>query len=199
MNERNICKLVGNVTDNFDGGFTLETTIQNFVGDKFSEKHPVKGESQKIGAKLAVIGHFETIDRKTWIIADKITPVKKGALGINLAHIIGKAARAFKFFPKLDQKSAFGNVLLMTGDGQFHRGIIFGSAAYLLSRKCTKGSEVSLQGRIQHRPYEDNDGNMQYMLEIVGDEDETTVLKSAKRVDQFVDDLPDEMPEGAVI
>lgn len=48
--------------------------------------------------------------------------------------------------------------------------VAWGSSALFVSRYFSKGSMIAIQGRIQTRPYEDNNGNKRTAFEVVASE-----------------------------
>lgn len=48
--------------------------------------------------------------------------------------------------------------------------VAWGSTALFVSRYFSKGSMIAIQGRIQTRPYEDNNGNKRTAFEVVASE-----------------------------
>lgn len=63
---------------------------------------------------------------------------------------------------------------LATNDGmgenittEWHRVTVFGKAAEVIQKYCTKGSQLFIEGRLRTNKYQDKNGNMQYSTEIV--------------------------------
>ncbi len=50
---------------------------------------------------------------------------------------------------------------------QWHNVIAWGKQADELVKSVAKGYKIEVQGKIQHRSYEDKDGNTKYVTEIV--------------------------------
>ena len=56
-----------------------------------------------------------------------------------------------------------------TDQTEWHRVTVFGRQAETVGKFCAKGSLVCIEGRIQTRQWEDNEGNTRYTTEIVAD------------------------------
>ena len=54
-------------------------------------------------------------------------------------------------------------------DAQFHNIVVFGTQAENVAQYLRKGSSVLIEGRMQTRPWEAQDGKKQYRTEIVAD------------------------------
>ena len=52
-------------------------------------------------------------------------------------------------------------------DTQWHNVVIWGNLADLAEQYLHKGKEVALEGKLNHRSYQDKDGNQRYITEIV--------------------------------
>jgi single-strand DNA-binding protein len=52
---------------------------------------------------------------------------------------------------------------------EWHKVVIFGPAAEVAGNHLSKGSAVLIQGKLQTRKWEDNDGNTRYSTEVVAD------------------------------
>ena len=52
-------------------------------------------------------------------------------------------------------------------DTQWHNIVIWGNLAEIAEKYLQKGKEVALEGKLNHRSYEDKDGNKRYISEIV--------------------------------
>jgi single-strand DNA-binding protein len=50
----------------------------------------------------------------------------------------------------------------------FHNIVFWGKTAELISQLCDKGSKIYVEGRLQTRSWEDNDGKRNYKTEVVG-------------------------------
>ena len=55
-------------------------------------------------------------------------------------------------------------------DTQWHQVVAFGKTAELMSKLLKKGSEVAFLGKLNHRSYEDKEGNKRYVTEVVANE-----------------------------
>jgi len=53
---------------------------------------------------------------------------------------------------------------------EWHRVVFFGRTAEVCGEYLTKGSQIFVEGRIQTRTWEDQEGQTRYMTEIVGRE-----------------------------
>ena len=51
---------------------------------------------------------------------------------------------------------------------EWHRLVFFGKLAEIVGEYLTKGSQIYVEGRIQTRTWEDNEGKTRYTTEIVG-------------------------------
>lgn len=169
----------------------MTTTEFSSDGREFTEDHEIHfakkkdSASIKAGDKIRVMGHLKRNDDNITIIEILSPPEKhEDDDDLNVARIVGKAHRTFEFYPRAEGRVALGN-LLVTVENTIYRGVAFGHLAHTLHRNCSKGSDVQLEGRLRTREYEDRDGDMQSMLEIVADPDFTKVLKKAAIVDRF--------------
>lgn len=52
-------------------------------------------------------------------------------------------------------------------DTEWHSAIVWGKLADIVEKYVTKGKEVALEGKLQHRSYEDKAGEKKYVTEIV--------------------------------
>ena len=52
----------------------------------------------------------------------------------------------------------------------WHNVVAWGKTAEIISEKCTKGSEVVINGKLVNRVYEDKTGTKKYITEIVVNE-----------------------------
>ena len=52
-------------------------------------------------------------------------------------------------------------------DTQWHNVVIWGNLAEIAEQYLQKGKEVALEGKLNHRSYEDTEGNKRYVTEIV--------------------------------
>jgi single-strand DNA-binding protein len=99
---------------------------------------------------------------------------------LNKAMIIGNLTRdpELKSLPSGVQVSSFGvatNSVWRDKDGnkkedtQYHNIVVFGRQAETVSQYLRKGSSVLVEGRIQTRSWEGQDGKKNYRTEIVAD------------------------------
>ena len=84
-------------------------------------------------------------------------------------------------------------------DTQWHNIVIWGNLAEVAEKYLQKGKEIALEGKLNHRSYEDQEGNKRYVTEVVANEflmlgkkEEETTKKKQSKVKQTVptDDLP---------
>ena len=54
-----------------------------------------------------------------------------------------------------------------TFDTQWHNLVAWGKVAEIIGKYLKKGNEVAVEGRINNRSYEDKEGNIKYVNEIV--------------------------------
>lgn len=52
-------------------------------------------------------------------------------------------------------------------DTQWHNIVAWGKTAELIERFVTKGKEMAIEGKLNTRSYEDQDGNKRYVTEII--------------------------------
>ena len=83
-------------------------------------------------------------------------------------------------------------------DTQWHNVVVWGNLAQIAEQYLQKGKEVALEGKLNHRSYEDKEGNKRYISEIVvsdflmlGKRDEPVrATQKAKQPTVPADDLP---------
>ena len=201
MEEKNRIMLAGVVLEKGKTGIKMETSELSFDGnEEYSHIHPVEMSSGdlkavKKGMKIRVLGEFgrDEETRRTRIEAKIVTPNYIGE-DVNKGELVGKAHRSFQFFPAITDKQAFGNVIVRLESGLMVRGVCFVPTCHRFVRECTTGSTVQILGRVQHRDYYDRAGDLTQMIEIVGDDDFTNVLKSVELVNPF--DEADDVAEA---
>lgn len=76
----------------------------------------------------------------------------------------GKTMAKFSLATKDSYVDAAGKRVTET---QWHNIIAWGPLAKIAGQYLVKGSEVAVEGKITHRPYEDKDGKKCYFTEIV--------------------------------
>jgi len=64
---------------------------------------------------------------------------------------------------------------------EWHRIVAFDKQAEIAAKYLVKGSQVHVEGRIQYRTFEGNDGNKKYFTEIVAER--VTLLNNKKNTD----------------
>lgn len=94
----------------------------------------------------------------------------------NTAQILGNATKT----PELRVTPSGKHVLQLdiatnykTQEGkeipEFHRVVVWGKTAEIVSQKITQGTRVFVEGRLQTRSWEDSQGNKKYTTEIVAE------------------------------
>jgi len=218
MEIRNRVAIAGTVVEkgglndlNGEHGILVETNELSFNGlEEYSHVHPVpmsktESKSLKKGMKVKIAGKFgvmefvdkdERNNRIGYIVATSVTPNYAGD-DINLGELRGAAHRSFQFFPAKGDQQAFGNVIVRLKAGLMIRGVCFQPTCHRFAQECTTGSEVTVLGRVQHRPYLDRrSGKMKKMLEVVGNDDFTKVIESVELINPF--DVMDETEVEAI-
>lgn len=71
-------------------------------------------------------------------------------------------------------------------DADFIPFVVWGKKATLIEEYCDKGDLIGLDGRIQSRSYEDNNGERQFVIEMIVDH--VQFLQSKKDKDIPIDD-----------
>ena len=71
-------------------------------------------------------------------------------------------------------------------DVDYIRCVLWNALAEHTCEYCKKGDLVGIKGRIQNRSYEDEEGNIKYITEIMVDR--ITFLASAKHHDEIIND-----------
>lgn len=99
-------------------------------------------------------------------------------MNLNKTFLIGNLTRdpEIRALPSGQSVASFGvatNRFFTGKDGQkqqdvqFHNIVAFGRLADIVKRYLTKGSLVMIEGRLQHRSWEGQDGQKKYRTEIV--------------------------------
>lgn len=85
-------------------------------------------------------------------------------------------------------------------DADFFNISIFGKQADNVSKYCVKGNLVAIEGRIQNRTYDAQDGSKRYVTDIVADHVEFLGSKKDSQNSGYVADrnYMDQMPEAPV-
>lgn len=52
-------------------------------------------------------------------------------------------------------------------DVQWHNIVVWGRKADIVKQYLTKGNEIAIEGKLAHRSWEDKEGNMRYISEVV--------------------------------
>jgi single-strand DNA-binding protein len=65
---------------------------------------------------------------------------------------------------------------------EWHRVVFFNKTAEICGQYLVKGSQVYIEGRIQYRQYEAEDGTTRYSTEIMGDKMQMIGAKTADQV-----------------
>lgn len=55
-------------------------------------------------------------------------------------------------------------------DTQWHNIVVWGNLVEIAEKYLQKGKEVALEGKLNHRSYQDKDGNKRYVTEVVANE-----------------------------
>lgn len=81
----------------------------------------------------------------------------------------------------------------------FHSVILWGKLAELAEQYLTKGKQISIEGEVQNRSYEDKDGNKRFITEIVADEIEFlssggSNVKAKDRMEGFTEVTDEKLP-----
>jgi hypothetical protein len=189
--EFNGVKLVGDVLALSPTGILLETKSET---GEFSESHEVLVKPKKAlkalkeGMKISLFATLEQIEKRTKIVADtkSITEVDGDEDYVNIARLIGRTAGTFQYWAPSYGKRAFGN-LLVEVKGTIFRSVLFAACATGFDRICKRDSTVQVQGRLRKREFSNNAGDLDSMLEIIADPDETKVLAIAQTIDPFAE------------
>jgi hypothetical protein len=186
--EFNGVKLVGDVLALSPTGILLETKSET---GEFSETHEVLVKPKKAlkalkeGMRISLFGTLEQIEKRTKIVADtKSITECDGEEYVNIARLIGRTAGTFQYYAPSYGKRAFGNLLVEVG-GTLFRSVLFAALATGFDRMCKRNSTVQVQGRMRKREFSNTAGDIDSMLEIIADPDETKVLAIAQTVDPF--------------
>jgi single-strand DNA-binding protein len=79
----------------------------------------------------------------------------------------GKAKASFSMATNENYKSNKGEKVT---DTQWHQVVVWGKQVDIVEKYVHKGSEIAIEGRLNHRSYEDKDGTTRYITEIVANE-----------------------------
>jgi single-strand DNA-binding protein len=101
-------------------------------------------------------------------------------MNLNKAILVGRLTKdpELRALPSGQNVASFGvatNRYFSDKSGQkqeateFHNIVLFGRLADVASQYLKKGSMVLIEGRIQTRSWQDNEGNKKYKTEIVGE------------------------------
>jgi single-strand DNA-binding protein len=129
---------------------------------------------------------------------------------INKAILIGRLGKdpEMKYTPSGTAVASFSiatNYSIKDGEGNFvdktdwHNIVVFGRRAEFAGEYLSKGRLVYIEGRIQTRSWEDQNGNKKYMTEIIssdvqllGSKGESTTSKEIE--EPAVDEKPNDVP-----
>jgi single-strand DNA-binding protein len=102
--------------------------------------------------------------------------------GVNKVILIGNLGRDPDMRYTANQ-SAVANLAIATSESwkdkqtgekvektEWHRVAAFGKLAEIIGQYLTKGSKVYIEGKLQTRKWQDNDGNDRYTTEIIADQ-----------------------------
>jgi single-strand DNA-binding protein len=78
----------------------------------------------------------------------------------------GQSIASFRVATNRVYKDNQGNV---KKDAQFHNVIVFGRLADIASKYLSKGNTIFIEGRLNHRTYQDSTGNKKYWTEIIAE------------------------------
>jgi len=99
----------------------------------------------------------------------------------NRVQLIGHLGKDVEF-KELENGNALARVSIATKeifqnskgervvDVQWHQLVGWGKLAEMMQVLCKKGKEVAVQGKLTHRTYEDKNGQMRFLSEIVVNE-----------------------------
>lgn len=79
----------------------------------------------------------------------------------------GKAVSNFSLATNMKWKDKEGN---QQEQVEWHRIVVFGNLAEICEKYLKKGKQIYLEGRIQTRKWQDDDGNNRYTTEVVGNQ-----------------------------
>lgn len=197
----NIVRIAGKlVTVNAAGVGQLLTVNKTASGDyeTLHDVHFTKAQMKadakpeiKPGKRLDLVGSLNQNPGEFEVFVDVTTVAlaKKGDPDINVAKVVANAARSITYYPRTNDKSAFGNILLTDNDGHFFRGVAFQETAYRLKygdrdgAPLKRGALVQLVGQIRKREYNGKVGTE--IAVASGYEDDTIVLRGAVASDPF--------------
>lgn len=95
----------------------------------------------------------------------------------NSVNLIGNLGKAVEL-KELASGNKVARIVIATNDyyknnkgetiteTQWHNLVAWGKTAELMALNLSKGSEVAIQGKLVHRKYEDNEGNIRYTSEV---------------------------------
>lgn len=201
MNEIiNVTRLLGKlVTVNAGGEGQLLTISVASNNERYETLHDVKFSKAQMaedakpvikpGKRLDVVGSLTQDPGKfgMYVKVDSVKLAQKGHPDVNVAKIVAPAHRSMTYYPRTQDKSAFGNILLSDGQGHFWRAVAFQETAYRLkygdrdSMPLTTGALVQVYGQIRKREYNGRLGTE--IAVATGFEDHTMVLRGAQLVD----------------
>lgn len=76
----------------------------------------------------------------------------------------GRKVANFSLATNESYKKANGD---QVNETQWHNLVAWGKTAEIVEQYLTKGQEVSIEGRLTNRSWEDKDGNKKYITEII--------------------------------
>ena len=79
----------------------------------------------------------------------------------------GKAVSNFSLATNMKWKNKEGN---QQEQVEWHRIVVFGNLAEICEKYLKKGKQVYIEGRIQTRKWQDDDGNNRYTTEVVANQ-----------------------------
>ncbi len=79
----------------------------------------------------------------------------------------GRKLAKFSIATNENYKNSKGERIQKT---QWHKIVLWGNLAGIAENFVSKGKEVAIEGRLEHRSYEDKEGNTHYITEVVASE-----------------------------
>ena len=192
MQHQNILKLRGTVDAVQGKNIVLATEEVTPAGRVYPHQTPIVAHKIRHGFKagqriecLASLKQNEET-RMTEIVCHRMAETDAPD-DLNLAKVVGVAARSFEFFDRNRGQRPFGNLLMRVGR-DFIRSVAFGHLSRSLSRHCKRGAILEFYGRVNHRTFERSDGEgTGEMIEIHIDHDRCRILEIPEQVDEFAD------------
>ena len=190
MEERNLVNLAGEIVE-LNGTQGILKTTRKLERDgettEYEDFHPVNfgKKGLKVGQRVNLFGNLVSVDSGKVVkaIPKSIKKLKKNEPDANEALIIGTMASDIRAYPAKPGKMGYANLLLKAA-GEMVNAVAFAYLATKLntdspeSPKARRGALVQILGRLRHREYENQEGAMVTVHEVVA-LDGTEVLKPA--------------------